>query len=76
MQRIQSYIFTWRPDETAGNLHLSLANETGADLPLDNASEASFLLELLRTEDATYFDEEHRLIVSGLALQGAQVAKY
>lgn len=72
MQKIESYIITWRPDENAGNLHIALADGTGADLPIDNPEEASFLLTLLRHEPNARFDPEHRLLATGVDIPGQE----
>ena len=70
MQKINSYIITWRPDENVGQLHLHLENGKGADLPIDNPEEATFLLMLLRHEPNTRFDPENRLLSTGVDVPG------
>ena len=66
MIKVEKFSISYRPDEDAGHIHLALADGTGADLPVDSPQEASFLWNLLRNEAEVYYDEVHRLIVSGL----------
>lgn len=72
MQKVKSYIITWRPDENKGQFHGALADGKGADLPIDNPKEASFLLNLSRHEPEVHFDAEHRLIVTGVDIPGQE----
>lgn len=70
MQKVKSYIITWRPDENKGQLHEAMEDGKGADLPIDNPKEASFLLNLFRHEPEVRFDNEHRLLVTGVDIPG------
>ena len=66
MIKVEKFSISYRPEEDAGQIHLALADGTGADLPVDSPQEASFLWTLLRNETEVYYDETHRLLVSGL----------
>jgi hypothetical protein len=66
MVKVESFSISYRPEEDAGQIHLALADGSGADLPIDSPAEASFMWNFLRTEDVIYYDPSHRLIVSGM----------
>jgi hypothetical protein len=66
MIKVEKFSISYRPHEDAGTVHLALANDTGADLPIDSPAEASFLWNLLRSEEEVYYDPVHQLITSGI----------
>lgn len=66
MQKVIKYIITYHTPSDAGTLHLILENGTGADLPIDSPSEATFLMDLLRNEQPVYYDSKNQLLSSGM----------
>jgi hypothetical protein len=66
MVKVESFSISYRPEEDAGQIHLALADGSGADLPIDSPAEASFMWNFLRSEEEVYYDPVHQLITSGI----------
>lgn len=71
MKAIEKFSFFWRPEDDSGSLHMALEGGSAADIFIDNAAEASFLLSLMRHEKMCYYDSETRQISTGLEPVGA-----
>ncbi len=66
MKEIKQYSFFWRAEDDTGSLHMALEDETGADIFIDSAGEAAFLLDLLRNEKPCYYHVDTGQISTGL----------
>jgi len=70
MIKVNKFSISYRPKEDVGMVHLALADGNGADLPVDSPMEASFLYNLLRTDDDVFYDPDNELLVSGMEVTG------
>ena len=66
MIKVEKFSISYRPNEDAGTIHLALADGSGADIVIDSPAEASFMWNLLRTEDEVYYDARYDLITCGM----------
>lgn len=66
MTKVEKSSLSYRPEDDAGMVHLALSNDTGADLPIDSAAEASFLLQLLNGDKPVYYDTANKMLITGI----------
>ena len=65
MQKIECYKITWHPRDNVGQIHMGLADGTGASVPIDSPQEMSMMVDILRNECPVHWDAKHGLLMTG-----------
>lgn len=70
MKKVESFNFTYRPQDDAGTITLALEGGVPGSIMVDSPAEAHFLLYLLKNDDSVYFDPGNGLISTGIEYPG------
>ena len=71
MKAIETYSLFYRPEDNSGSIHLVMEDGSATDIFTSGATEADFLLNLLRHEEKCYYDTTTKQFSTGIDFVGA-----